>query len=113
MPSVCKGAQHCEHMRNSLVLNYKSAAPVRLSYDANVIYVILGDVLTFVLTPVVHRSPLECLLPMKNRQWRKAWDLSDVLPLGRLWYAEGDHECNPLREVLGRNCERKKHAVRA
>lgn len=84
MPSVRKGTQHCEHVRNSLVLNYKSAAPVRLSYDANVIYVILGDVLTFVLTPVVHRSPLECRLPMKNRQWRKAWDLSDVLPFGRL-----------------------------
>ena len=67
MPRVRKGTQHCEHVRNSLVLNYKSAAPVRLTYDANVIYVILGDVLTFVLTPVVHRSPLECRLPMKNR----------------------------------------------
>ena len=39
--------------------------------------------------------------------------LSDVLPFGRLWYAEGDHECNRIREVLGRNCEGKKHAVRA
>jgi len=50
---------------------------------------------------------------MKNRQWRKGWDLSDVLPFGRVWYAEGDHECNQLCEVLGRNCEGKKHAVRA
>jgi hypothetical protein len=108
-----KGTQHRERVRNSLVLNYKSAAPVRLSYNAYVTYVILGDVLTFVLTPVGHRSPLECRLPMKNRQWRKAWDLSDVLPFGRLWYAEGDRECNRLREVLGRNCEGKKHAVRA
>jgi hypothetical protein len=63
MPSARKGTQHCEHVRNSLVLNYKSAAPVRLSYDANVIHVILGDILTFVLTPVVHRSSLECRLP--------------------------------------------------
>jgi hypothetical protein len=113
MPGVRKGTQHCKHMRKSLVLNYKSAAPVRLSYDAYVIYVILGDVLIFVLTPVVHRLPLECRLPMKNRQWRKGWDLSDVLPFGRLWYAEGDHECNRIREVLARNCEGKKHAVRA
>jgi hypothetical protein len=94
-------------------LELQIGCTVRLSYDAYVNYVILGDVLTFVLTPVVHRSPLECRLPMKNRQWRKGWDLSDVLPFGRLWYAEGDQECNRLRKVLGRNCERKKHAARA
>jgi len=28
--------------------------------------------------------------------------LSDVLPFGRQWYAEGDHKCNRLREVPGR-----------
>jgi len=61
-----KGTQRCERMRKSLVLNYKSAALVRLSYDAYVIYVILGDVFIFVLIPVVHRSPLECRLPMKK-----------------------------------------------
>jgi len=94
-------------------LELQISCTVRLSYHAYVTYVILGDVLTFVLTPVVHRSPLECRLPMKNRQWRKVWDLSDVLPFGRQWYAEGDHECNRLREVLGRNCEGKKRAVRA
>jgi len=61
-----KGTQRCERMRKSLVLNYKSAALVRLSYDAYVIYIILGDVFIFVLIPVVHRSPLECRLPMKK-----------------------------------------------
>ena len=65
-------------------LELQISCTVRLSYHAYVIYVILGDVLTFVLTPVVHRSPLECRLPMKNRQWWKGWDLSDVLPFGRL-----------------------------
>jgi hypothetical protein len=48
------------------------------------------------------------------RKDRGGFDLmSDVPPFGRLWYAEHDHECNRLCEVLGRNCEGKKHAVRA
>ena len=59
-PSVSNAAQADENARKKSFLNYKSAAPVRLNYDANVIYVILGDVLTFILPPVVHRSPLEC-----------------------------------------------------
>jgi hypothetical protein len=111
--SIGNALQTSETMHNSLGLNCKISCTVRLSYHAYVIYVILGDVLTFVLTPVVHRSPLECRLPMKNREWRKGWDLSDVLPFSRLWYAEHDRECNRLREVLSRNCEGKKHAVRA
>ena len=61
-----KGTQHCEHVRNSLVFELQISCTVRLSYHAYVIYVTLGDVLTFVFTPVVHRSPLECRLPMKN-----------------------------------------------
>jgi hypothetical protein len=39
-------------------------------------------------------------------------DLFNVLAFGRLWYAEGEHECNRLREGLGRNRDGKKHAVR-
>jgi len=49
----------------------------------------------------------------ENRQWRKGWDLSDGLPSAACGTPKAITECNRLREVLGRNCEGKKHAVRA
>ena len=89
MPSVCKGTQHCEHVRNSLVLNYKSAAlPTELSHIRHPRY--LGDVLT--LFSLVLFAAFRMPFTYEKSAMTNGQDLSDVLRLGRMW-CEGDYEC--------------------
>jgi len=104
MLSVRKGTPQRERVRNSLVLNYKSAASGRLSYDANVIYVVLSDILTFVLAPFVHRSPLERSLPMKIGNGGRGGICPMCCPSAACGTQNAITNANRIREVLGRNC---------